>query len=336
MNILITGGTGFIGRALCQQFLAQGSQLTLLSRNPARVTNQQDSRFARQSRPKPSPNTLPGGESFGGAGLGQPDTRTLFDRPVAAIADLSLLTPDDHFHAVVNLAGEPMMDARWTPRRKQVLLDSRVGVTRQLVDFMTKAAQKPTVFVSGSAAGWYGDQGNTILDETSANDTDDFGHELCQRWEHAALEAEKLGVRVCLLRTGLVVGKDGGFLARMLPLFRLGLGGSIGSGCQWMSWIHRDDHIAIMGKLLSDPSLRGVFNVTAPNPVTNAEFTATLAAVLHRPALLPVPAWLLKLAMGEMATLLLGGQRVMPERIVKADYSFRFATLEKALAEVVG
>lgn len=227
------------------------------------------------------------------------------------------------------------MAARWTTKRKQSLLDSRVGTTRQLVDIMAKAEQKPAVFLSGSAIGWYGDQGDAPLDESFQTTAGDFGHELCAQWEHAALQAESLGVRVCLLRTGLVVGKGGGFLARMLPPFRLGLGGRIGHGRQWMSWIHRDDHVAITGKLLEDTALSGVFNLTAPTPVSNAEFTQTLSGILRRPAPLPVPAWLLKLAMGEMAELLLGGQKVLPERIMRAGYRFQHPRLEDALREVL-
>lgn len=298
MNILVTGGTGFIGQALCRSLLAQGHRLTLLSRNPAKA----------------------------GA---------LFGASVATIGAIAQLHPAEAFQAVVNLSGEPIMDARWTPQRKQQLLDSRVGITRQLVDFMAKAEQKPAVFISGSAVGWYGDQGDATVDETSPCQRPDFGHELCRSWEQAALAAADLGVRVCLLRTGLVVGRNGGFLARMLPLFRLGLGGPIGHGRQWMSWVHLQDHIAIIGKLLEDATLAGVFNATAPNPVSNAEFSRTLAAVLHRPAWLPLPAWLLRAAMGEMAGLLLEGQRVLPARIQQAGYRFHFPDLEIALRDVV-
>lgn len=298
MHILVTGGSGFIGRVLCRRLLEQGHQLTVLSRNPAK-------------------------------------TLALFGQPVSVIDHLRQLAPDSRFQAVINLAGEPIMDARWTTQRKQILLDSRVGITRQLLDFMAKAEQKPKVLLSGSAIGWYGNQGDTPLNETFAGDARDFGQELCRQWEQTALQAQSLGVRVCLLRTGLVVGKNGGFLARMLPIFRLGLGGRIGHGQQWMSWVHRDDHVAITCKLLNDASLSGAFNLTAPQPVTNAEFTQTLAAALQRPALLPVPAWLLKLALGEMAELLLGGQRVLPERIVKAGYQFKLPTLEAALRDVL-
>lgn len=298
MNILLTGGTGFIGQALCRQLLAQGHSLTLLSRNPAKAA-------------------------------------ALFGAAVATVDTLAALRPEQHFQAVVNLAGEPILGARWTPRRKQQLLDSRVGLTQQLLAFMARAEQKPAVLLSGSAAGWYGDQGDAPLDESSPCRTPDFGHELCRRWEEAALEAEGLGVRVCLLRTGLVVGKHGGFLARMLPLFRLGLGGSLGDGRQWMPWIHLHDHIAITTLLLEDAALAGAFNLCAPHPATNAEFSRALAAVLHRPACLPLPAWLLRAAMGEMAGLLLGGQHALPQRILQAGYQFQFPQLEEALRQVV-
>ena len=162
-----------------------------------------------------------------------------------------------------------------------------------------------------------------------------FSHDLCVQWESVARGAESLGVRVCLLRTGLVVGKNGGFLEKMLLPFRLGLGGRIGDGHQWMSWIHLADHVALTRYLLENPGLHGVFNATAPHPVTNAEFTRQLASVLKRPALFPVPAWLLTLIAGEMAELLLGSERVIPERALQAGFTFQFETLEPALRDVV-
>lgn len=297
MEILITGGTGFIGKALCKTLLSREHTLTVLSRRPKSVPS-------------------------------------LCGERVAGIADLSELTPDAHFDAVINLAGEGIVDKRWTPARKQQLLDSRIGTTRRLIEFIATAEQKPGVLVSGSAIGYYGNRGDEVLDESS-DGSDGFGADLCQQWEKAANEAAGYGVRVCIVRTGLVIGKNGGFLQRMLPPFKLGLGGRIGDGKQYMSWIHRDDLIALIEFLLNADRLEGAFNGTAPNPVTNREFSATLAKLLKRPALFPVPALVLKTAMGEMAELLLGGQRVMPKRALAENFHFRFESVQEALQDVL-
>jgi uncharacterized protein (TIGR01777 family) len=254
---------------------------------------------------------------------------------VEAWASLDQWIPDRAFDAVINFAGEPIIGPRWTDRRKQVLWDSRVALTDRLVQGMARAECKPDVLISGSAIGVYGDQGDTVLDEDSGGGGEDFGRRLCVAWEASARQAEDLGVRVCLLRTGLVIGKHGGFLEKMLLPFRLGLGGRIGDGRQWMSWIHLRDHVAMTLFLLESPRLRGVFNATAPEPVTNAEFVRCLAGLLNRPALLPLPAALLKLGLGEMAELLLGGQRVLPRRAQAEGFRFSFETLEPALRDVL-
>lgn len=298
MNILITGGTGFIGRALCASLLSDGHRLTVLSRQaPERV------------------------QATCGA-----------VQPIRTLSELERSEPLD---AVIHLAGEPIAAARWTEARKAQLRSSRVDLTWRLVEWLADRESKPAVLLSGSAVGYYGNQGDTPLTETSPPKTGDFAHALCAEWEEAASQATRLGIRVCLLRTGLVVGRDGGFLSKMLPLFKLGLGGRLGDGRQWMSWIHLDDHIAIQKRLLESRHLSGAFNLTAPHPVTNAEFTRTLAQCLKKPAWLPTPAPLLKLALGEMSGLLLGGQRVLPERITQDGYTFRFETLQAALQDVV-
>jgi uncharacterized protein (TIGR01777 family) len=297
MRIFITGGTGFIGRALCKALLQAGHQLTVLSRRPQTVAMK--------------------------CGAG-----------VEALDGLDGWTPDLHFDAVINLAGEPIIGQRWTERRKQILWDSRVTLTRQLLEKIAQAEVKPAVLISGSAVGVYGNQGDTVLDESSPG-RNGFGQRLCAAWEASAKQAEVLNIRVCILRTGLVIGRQGGFLQKMRLPFKLGLGGRIGDGRQWMSWIHRDDHVAMTLFLLNSPSLAGVFNATAPHPVTNAEFTECLAALLKRPARLPVPAWLLRLGAGEMAELLLGGQRVLPKRMQAENFRFAFETLEPALREAL-
>lgn len=298
MRILITGGTGLIGRRLCKALLTEGHELTVFSRNPASVAQR--------------------------CGAG-----------VHALAALAAWTPDRVFDAVINLAGEPIVDARWTDQRKQVLRDSRIALTQELVRHIASAEHKPAVLLSGSAVGYYGGRGDEELNEASGPGVD-FPARLCIDWEAAALAAEKLGVRVCLLRTGLVLSRDGGLLGRMVPPFRLGLGARLGDGRQWMSWVHIDDYVAMVLRLLHDGQMRGAYNMTAPEPVTNKEFTAALAAVLHRPAPFVAPPSLLRLALGESASLLLEGQRVLPERMQAAGQTIRFAKLESALKDLFG
>ncbi|WP_022948942.1 TIGR01777 family oxidoreductase [Methylohalobius crimeensis] len=298
MQIFITGGTGFIGRHLCQSLHTQNHSLTVLSR-------QADSRVR--------------------AICGE----------VAVVHSLDDLTPDHRFDAIVNLAGAPIIGPRWTERRKQVLWDSRVTLTERLVDWIDRAEAKPGVLVSGSAVGYYGDQGDRILDEETPPVAEGFGHRLCAAWEQAATKAEDHGVRVCRLRTAPVIGKNGGILSRMLFPFKLGLGGRIGDGRQWMSWSHLDDHVRMTERLLEDGGLSGPFNAAAPESVTNAEFTATLARLLHRPAFMPIPAMGLKLVMGEMAEILLASQRAIPKRFQEAGFQFRYSTLEEALEDVL-
>lgn len=299
MHILVTGGTGFIGQALCRHLLERGHRLTVVSRQASERV-----------------------KALCGCG-------------VARIAGFTGLDPRTRFDAIINLAGESIAAERWTDARKQVLWDSRVTLTGELVDFIRRAETKPAVLVSGSAVGYYGNAGDTPLNEDSAP-LDDFGHHLCAAWEQAAWRAADAGVRVCLVRTGLVVGRGGGFLARMLPPFRLGLGGPMGDGRQWMSWIHRDDQIAAIEFLLEHAELSGIFNATAPNPVTNREFSRALGRALRRPALLPAPAPALRLVLGELAELLLGGQRVLPKRLLQAGFQFRYPELEMALADTLG
>lgn len=299
MRIFITGGTGFIGRPLCRALLDAGHELTVLSRNPHTAL-------------------MHGG------------------RDISIIGSLDSWTPNSRFDAIINLAGEPIADHRWTEQRKQSLWNSRVTLTGRLMAAMAQCEYKPAVLISGSAVGFYGDRGDEALDETSGSHDGGFSERLCRAWEAEAMQAQALGVRVCILRTGLVIGTDGGFLGKMLPPFKLGLGGRIGDGKQWMPWIHRDDHIALTQWLLGSPHLSGIFNATAPNPVTNAEFTRVLAALLRRPAPFPVPAWLIRLGVGEMAELLLGGQRALPKRGLDEGFTFRFETLEPALRDALG
>jgi hypothetical protein len=232
--------------------------------------------------------------------------------------------------AVVNLAGEPIAARRWTAAQKARIRDSRVGATRRLVEGMAGATRRPTVLVSASAVGYYGPQGDTPLDE-DAPAGDGFLADVCRAWEAEALRAEALGLRVVRLRLGVVLGPGGGALARMVPAFRAFAGGPLGSGTQWMSWIHRDDVIGLVIEALADARYHGAVNATAPHPVTNRDFARTLGAVVSRPAWLPTPGFALRLALGEMADMLLTGQRVVARRAAELGYAWRYETLTAAL-----
>jgi uncharacterized protein (TIGR01777 family) len=294
VHVLITGGSGFIGSALCRSLIADAQRVTVLTRNVARA------------RPRLPP-------------------------AVALSEDLDAVRDVD---AIVNLAGENLAQ-RWTDARKREFVDSRIGTTRRLLGWIAAQPRRPRVLVSGSAIGWYGKRGDEALAEDAAPG-DDFGARLCRDWEAAAAKAEALGVRVCVSRTGVVLDRDGGALKRMLLPFRLGLGGPIGAGMQWMSWIARSDLVALIRRLLADDAARGAWNATAPEPVTNAQFARALARCLHRPALLPTPAFALRLAFGEMADMLLTGQRVMPARALAAGFAFAQPRLDRALASLLG
>ena len=298
MHILLTGGTGLIGRGLCRHLIAKGHRVTVWSRTPERVA----ARCGAQVR-----------------GIGQ----------LQALADEPL-------DAVVNLAGAAIADRPWSDKRKALLWASRIDLTEQLLDWLRGRAEKPRVLLSGSAVGWYGDGGERELSETQASVGDDFAARLCAAWEATALRAEDFGMRVVLLRTGLVLARDGGFLKRLLPPFRLGLGGPIGTGRQWMPWIHLDDQIRLIEFLLQRDEARGPYNACAPQPVRNDEFARTLGRVLHRPARLPLPAFVLRLGLGELSGLLLGGQRALPLRLLQAGFTFGFTELDAALDDLLG
>lgn len=232
--------------------------------------------------------------------------------------------------AVVNLAGEPIAARRWKDEQKRKIRDSRVETTRRLVAAMAATEPRPAVLLSASAVGYYGPHGDEPLDE-SAGPGSDFLADVCTAWENEALAAERAGVRVVRLRLGIVLAADGGALARMLRPFRAFVGGPIGSGQQWMSWIHRDDVTGLVVAALEDDRWRGAVNATAPEPVTNAEFARTLGRTLSRPAVLRTPALVLRLALGEMAEMLLTGQRVLPRVAEQRGYRWRYPTLASAL-----
>jgi hypothetical protein len=249
------------------------------------------------------------------------------------VAQLDTLDAGD-FGAVINLAGAPIGDARWTESRKRLLLESRVGTTARVVEWMRRAAQPPGVLVSGSAVGYYGEQGdNPITEDTPP--TPGFTHDLCAAWEREADRAAEFGVRVCRMRIGVVLDQGGGALAKMLPAFRLGAGGRLGSGTHYFPWIHREDIAAICQWLLEQPASRGAYNAGSPNPVTNAEFTRALGRALGRPTVFPMPQSALKLLFGEMSELLLVSDRMLPKRLLEEGFVFRYPELAGALKAIL-
>jgi uncharacterized protein (TIGR01777 family) len=293
MRVLVTGGTGFIGRALCKALDARGDSVWVYSRRPDAVP-------------------------------------VLCGPRIQAIDDLSKVEALE-FDAVVNLAGESIAGGRWSDKRKQKLLASRIELTNELCRHLEASGSPPRIFVSGSATGYYGDGGDAELTEDSAPFTNDFAQELCESWELAADVAEQWGARVVKLRIGLVMGPEGGFLQPLKLPFYLGMGARLGSGRQWMSWVSLEDMVRIIEFVLDNERCSGIFNAVAPSPVTNAEFTKTFAKQLNRPAILFAPSTALKVALGELSTLLLASQRAVPERLVESGFEFSHDSLASAL-----
>lgn len=300
MRVLITGGSGFVGQRLCRQLVEKGHEVQVVSRSPHQVRDR------------------------------LPNNCDIRDSAQAFIE-----SPPD---ALVNLAGEPIAAKRWSDEQKAKLIHSRVAATEQLValceQLKANGQPLPKVVVSGSAMGYYGDQGKRVVsEETMPND--EFAHRLCKQWEAAAKPIEAMGVRLAIVRIGLVLEAGGGSLEKMLPPFKMGLGGRFGSGEQFMPWIHRDDLVAAILFLIDQEGLSGAFNGSAPHPVTNATFTKTLASHLNRPAIFPVPAFVLKAGFGEMSRLLLTGADMRPARLEEAGFSFQYPTLDKALEAIL-
>jgi uncharacterized protein (TIGR01777 family) len=241
----------------------------------------------------------------------------------------------ENFDAVVHLAGDNVASESWSAEKKRKIKESRTVGTRVLVDALKQLKNPPKHFISASAVGFYGDGKDEILDERSAKGAG-FLPEVCDQWEIEAKKAESFGARVVCMRIGVVLAKDGGALEKMLTPFRFGVGGTIGSGKQWMSWIAIDDIISIVHFFLDNENLHGAFNLTAPNPATNAKFTKTLGTILNRPTVLPLPAFAVKLMFGEMGeTLLLQGARILPKRLLDAGYKFQFTDLKSAMKHVI-
>lgn len=301
MKILVTGSTGLVGTALVPVLVRAGHTVC---------------RLVRQE------TVVKGGEGDGFYVAWNPATRELGGAAVGA-------------DAVVNLAGASIADGRWTAKRKLELQSSRIDTTRALVAALAKMNARPRVLVSSSATGFYGNRGDEVLTEESAPGND-FLADLAKSWEAEAVKAEALGIRVVLARLGVILAKRGGALPRMMMPFRFFAGGNIGSGKQWMPWISLDDAVGIMRFALDNSNARGPLNAIAPEPVQNSEFTKTLARAMHRLALLPAPAFALRLALGEMAdALLLSSQRALPQKLQQLGYSFQHPNLSSALVALL-
>jgi len=297
MRVAITGSSGLIGTALAEHLRGGGTEVTRLVRRPP--ASGEEFRW--------DPAADDGGLRW--SALGRVD-------------------------AVVHLSGAPVAGGRWTTARKRVLRASRIGTTAALVRALLAADEPPATLLAGSAIGWYGDTGDRAVDETAPAGAG-FLATLVADWERAAAPAAGAGIHVVSLRSGIVLSGRGGMLRPLLPLFRLGLGGRVGSGAQYLSWISIDDHVRAVSFLLGRPDITGPVNLTAPAPATNAEFTRALATAVHRPARLAVPGWAVRFALGELATELLGSSRVEPARLQQAGFGFDYAAIGPALTEAV-
>jgi uncharacterized protein (TIGR01777 family) len=301
MRIIITGGTGLIGQALTNNLTVDGYEVIVLSRTPEKVSN------------------LPGG-----AKAERWDGRT--ETGWGHLADGA--------KAIVNLAGENVAAGRWTAARKQRIRDSRLDASRAVVQAIKMAEHKPEVVIQSSAVGYYGPRGDTKITE-QAPPGNDFLAKVCIDWEASTVSVESLGVRRAIIRTGVVLSPEDGALPRMMLPFKFFIGGPIGSGQQWFPWIHLADEVTAIRYLIDNKAATGVFNLSAPNPLTNAEFGQVLGRVLRRPAIMPTPGFVLRLAFGEMSTVLLDGQRAVPQRLQELGFTFRFPEAEAALRDLL-
>jgi uncharacterized protein (TIGR01777 family) len=301
VKILVTGASGFIGSALCDSLLVRGDTVVGLSRDPSK---------ARGTNPSVSWHAW----------------EPLLERPPAEAFD--------GVDAVVNLLGEKI-DQRWTGEAKERIMESRRTGTHNLIGTVAGLERKPRVLVNQSAIGFYGDRGDSIMDE-SGSSGEGFDAEVVREWEAAASETEATGVRLVIVRTGHVLDPDGGFLAKLLPPFRLGVGGPLAGGDQYVSWIHVEDEVGLILWAIENEAVSGVVNLTAPNPVTNRELSKALGRALHRPASMPVPGFALDLMYGgEFGAVLRGGQRVLPRRALDLGYEFRHPELDEALEDLL-
>ena len=305
MKVAVTGGTGFVGSRLVEQLEGTGAETVLLTRNGQK---------ARLQFPV---------EVYKNVSIVEYD-------PLNSGDWQTCISGCD---AVVNLAGEPISESRWTSERKKLLMDSRVVTTTKLVEAIAAAAVKPKVFVSTSAIGFYGTSETETFDESSTAGSD-YLAEICKNWEAAAANVKTTGTRLVILRFGIVLGM-GGAIGKMLPPFKLFAGGPIGTGKQWFSWIHQDDVVALIMQALSQDSMEGVYNATAPYPVTMNDLCTEMGKTLGRPSWLPVPAFVLETMLGEGASLVLEGQKVLPKRSIESGFKFGYATVDEALKQVL-
>ncbi|MDN3609323.1 TIGR01777 family oxidoreductase [Vibrio ostreicida] len=300
MKLLLTGGTGFIGRELLKHLTTH--EVVLLTRSPDKAKS-----------------------AVNHADMGN----------ITYVSELSSFNDLNEFDAVVNLAGEPIADKRWTAQQKEIICKSRWRITEQIVDLIHASTSPPSVFISGSAVGYYGDQQAHPFDEALHVQSDSFPHHVCAKWEQLANHARSESTRVCLLRTGIVLGLGGGALSKMLLPYKLGLGGPIGSGQQYMPWIHMLDMARGIVYLLDTEHASGEFNFCAPHPVTNKQFSQTLAQSVNRPHFLFTPKWTLRLAMGESAILLFDSLRAKPKKLTELGFRFSYSRLEPALKNIL-
>lgn len=305
MKVAITGATGFVGSRLVERLQEEGDQILVFTRDPDR---------ARRVFPD---------AAF-------PNVEVVAYSPLESGNWQQKISGCD---GVVNLAGAPIAESRWTPERKQEILDSRKIGTQKIVEAIAEANPRPSVLVNSSAIGYYGSSETKTFDETDSPG-DDFLAQVCREWEAEAEKVKESGTRLVILRTGIVLGM-GGALAKMLPPFRLFAGGPLGSGRQWFSWIHRDDLVNLMIKALREPDMQGVFNATAPNPVRMAQLCQTLGQIMHRPSWLPVPDLALEMLLGDAAKVILEGQQVLPKRTQAHGFEYQYPTVKQALEEVL-
>ncbi|MDJ0702343.1 MAG: TIGR01777 family oxidoreductase [Leptolyngbyaceae cyanobacterium MO_188.B28] len=307
MKVAVTGATGFVGSRLVERLQAEGHTVTVLTRNADK---------GRKVFPT----------------IAFPNVEVVAYTPSQSGEWQTAIAGCD---GVVNLAGEPIAESRWTLSRKQAILDSRKIVTQKIIEAISKADSKPTVLVNASAIGYYGDSETEIFDETSPPVAADFLSQVCQAWETEAQKVEEAGVRLVILRIGIVLGM-GGAISRMLLPFQLYAGGPIGSGRQWFSWIHREDLVSLILKALTDSNLQGVFNATAPNPVRMNELCQALGKVMNRPSWLPVPDFVIETLLGDGAQVVLKGQKVLPKRTQSIGFQYQYPEVSQALKEIVG
>jgi uncharacterized protein len=305
MKVAITGATGFVGSLLVKRLHAKDHQIVVLTRNTT---------FAQKVFPS---------EAF-------PNVEIVAYTPKTSGSWQSVIASCD---GVVNLAGEPIGEGRWTPERKQEILNSRKLGTQKIVEAIVNANPKPTVLINASAIGYYGTSETAIFDETSISGND-FLAQVCQAWEAEARKVKDVGVRLVILRLGIVLG-NGGALGKMIPPFKLFAGGPIGSGRQWFSWIHVEDLVNLIVQALTKPEIEGVYNATAPNPVRMADLSQTLGQVMNRPSWLPVPAFAIEALLGDGAVVVLEGQQVLPKRTVETGFEYKYPNLQSALKQIL-